>query len=210
MKILGALVLHTGTILFLTQALKASLIPVPTPSLIIAAVVLLKPPHSGLISVFDFWTRRIVLPSAFGMTMGSLPPFWLLRWKTNVVEEWSKNFPKPLRNYWKKLEIGVKLYPRLSTIIFRAAPFIPLSVASAAAGALGVPSGEFVLWTFIGALIRCFILAFAGFLTRDTVAVLILHIHRFNALTSVAVMVTLAAGVWIAAAKSSRSRHRGA
>ena len=50
-----------------------------------------------------------------------------------------------------------------TTLFFmRALPIMPLSLISIAAGALRLPRRAYLLWTFLGSLPRCYLLAFLG------------------------------------------------
>ena len=179
--LLSLLVRHTEATLFVSQALKSGIIPVPAPSLIMVASALLKPPLAGPVRTLGFLSQRIALPAAAGMTAGSILPFWFARRAGEDIFDWSKGLRRFKKRYLDKFGHRLEARPAPYILLLRAVPIVPMTLASLAMGVFQVSLVEFTIWTFIGTFVRSLALALAGLLTMDTFDILIRRVHRKSA-----------------------------
>ncbi|HPD61762.1 MAG TPA: VTT domain-containing protein, partial [Thermodesulfobacteriota bacterium] len=79
-----------------------------------------------------------------------------------------------------------------------ALPIVPLSLISAAAGAIRIPLMDFTIWTFLGAIPRCLILSYLGYLTRDSYEGLAGQINAIESIVSLSIVIGVSAViVWL-------------
>jgi len=206
--LLSLLVRHTSATLFTSQALKASLIPVPAPSLIMVASALMRPPLAGSARTLAFLVRKIALPAAAGMTAGSVLPFWLARRAGDEVFQRTRRLRRFKKRYLDKFGHRLVARPALYILLLRAVPVIPMTLGSLAVGVFQVSLAEFTLWTFVGAFARAMALAVMGLLTLDTFDILMRRVHRISALNLFALVATLALVCIIPVLLGSRARKR--
>ena len=120
-------------------------IVVPIPSAAIAVAGLLSDPYDIFFMV--------VVPSAFGSTMGSLALFLTGKFA-------GRKIPDNIREnrFYKIVEKAGK--DEVSIVLLRSMPFVPFSVVSAVAGASDMKAESYLPATFLGAVVRNSILAF--------------------------------------------------
>jgi len=206
--LLSLLVRHTGATLFASQALKAGLIPVPAPSLIMVASALMRPPVAGSAQTLAFLIRKIALPAAAGMTAGSVLPFWLARRAGDDVFQRTRSLRRFKKRYLDKFGHRLEARPARYILLLRAVPVIPMTLGSLAMGVFQVSLAEFAAWTFVGALARSLALAVMGLLTLDTFDILMRRVHRISALNLFALAATLALACFVPLFLRRRARKR--
>jgi membrane protein DedA with SNARE-associated domain len=100
-------------------------------------------------------------------------------------------FQKFLGFQWSDVEsIGAHFSRRgeeISLFLLRAAPIVPLSLISVAGGVLEIPVGLFVVWSVLGTIVRCYLLAFLGWQMGGKALELARGVDRFESLISVVI-----------------------
>ncbi len=149
--------------LFFASVIEEIIAPIPSTLVVFTGSLLLTKGLQGwdAISVIVF---HIMLPASLGMTLGSLFPYYLARIGEKVAID---KFGKYLGINWKTIE-KVQAWTKKSHsdefLIFasRAIPGMPSLAVSLIAGLARIPVREFLLFSFLGALPRTFILGLAG------------------------------------------------
>jgi len=76
------------------------------------------------------------------------------------------------------------------TLFFmRAIPIVPLSLVSIVSGVIKAPFGVFLLWSFLGSIPRCFILALLGWQVGSSASALAHGFERYESIISVGIVV---------------------
>lgn len=169
--------------------IESVIVPIPSPLIIMGAGVILIEPGLTAGQAFLPILTRIVLPGAFASTIGAYFAFLIAYWGGKPMIDRFKVF---LGFDWDTvMGMEKKLVGRVSLMIFifRALPIVPLSLISGAAGVLRIPMWQFTLWTFLGSIPRCFILAYLGYFTRDTYEGLAHKLNSVESLVSGAIVV---------------------
>jgi uncharacterized membrane protein YdjX (TVP38/TMEM64 family) len=79
--------------------------------------------------------------------------------------------------------------------LLRAAPIVPLSLISVAAGVLKIPVGLFVVWSVLGTIVRCYLLAILGWQMGGKALEVARGVNRFESLISVVIALGVVAGI---------------
>lgn len=145
--------------------LESIIAPIPSPLVIMAAGFILLPASAGFLEILPALVFQIMIPGAVASTIGAYIGYGIgyyggkplinkFKWMLGVSFE-------ELDEGVSKLEKGKEEW-----IIFsmRALPVIPLSVFSAVTGVLRTNIKKFTIYTFLGALVRVFILGILGWL----------------------------------------------
>lgn len=155
------------------------LAPIPSPIIIMAAGFIMLPAGVSIFEILLPLIFLITLPGAIASTVGSFigygigyfggkPVIQKMQWLLGVS--------------WKELNEGIKYFQKGiadETLVFfaRAIPIIPLSVFSAVAGVMRMKVANFTLFTFLGALVRVFVLGLLGWLLGSAYEVLAAQIN---------------------------------
>ncbi len=199
MKTHGALTVFIGVII------ESIIVPIPSPLIIMGAGALLIEPGLSLGGAFAPIVTKIVLPGALASTLGAYFAFGIAYVGGKPIIDRMSRF---LGFGWGDVELmEVRLKGKFGPMIFflRAAPIVPLSVISAAAGVLRLPIGGFTFWTLMGSIVRCLLLGYLGYLTRDTYETLAGNLNRIESLVSAGLVVAAFALIfWLRARLKSR------
>jgi membrane protein DedA with SNARE-associated domain len=183
---------------FLGVIIESIIVPIPSPLIIMGAGALIITPGLAWNDIFVPIMMKIVLPGAAASTLGSFFMYGIAYWGGKPMIERLRKF---LGFGWiDVLRMEKRLMGRVGLMIFllRAIPIVPLSLISAGAGVLRLPVGKFILWTFAGSVPRCLILAYLGYLTRNTYEGLAEQINSMESLLSAGLILSVAAVVvWI-------------
>jgi membrane protein DedA with SNARE-associated domain len=203
--ILEGLRSHGGTAVFMGVIIESIIVPIPSPLIIMGAGAALIPPDLPALGVFWAIIFRIVLPGATASVLGSFFAYGIAYAGGKPAID---RFHRFLGFTWEDLmAIERHMAGRVPLMIFllRAAPIVPLSLISAVGGVVRLPVWQFGLWTFLGALPRCLLLAYLGFLLRDTYQGLAGRLNHIESLASgVIVAGTVALILWARAAMRRR------
>ncbi len=196
---------HGPATVFIGVIIESIIVPIPSPLIIMGAGAILIEPGLGAAAAFPPIAAKIILPGAVASTLGAFFAYGIAYWGGKPVID---RFQAFLGFGWDDVMVMEKrIEGRTALMIFllRAAPIVPLSLISAAAGLLRLPAGGFTLWTFLGSLPRCLMLAYLGYFTRDAYEGLAGRINKAETLVSGLIVVgTVALILWL------RSRMRRA
>jgi membrane protein DedA with SNARE-associated domain len=180
---------HGATTVVVGVLIESIIVPIPSPLIIMGAGSILIEPTLSAGAAFMPILTKIVLPGAFASTVGAYFTYLVAYWGGKPAVERYSRF---LGFDWKMvLAMEEKLKGRVALMIFllRALPIVPLSLISGAVGVLRLSAVQFGLWTFLGSLPRCLILAYLGFMTRGAYEMLAGHINKIESLVSVSILV---------------------
>lgn len=187
--ILSFMQAHGQATVFIGVIIESIIVPIPSPLIIMSAGALLIdvgcPAHLTLIQIVS----KIVIPGSIASTLGAYFAFAIAFWGGKLTID---RFHRFLGFSWEDvLWMEKKLEGRVNMMIFllRALPIVPLSLISAAAGVLRLPVFPFTIWTFAGALPRCLVLGYLGFLTRNSYRGLAGQINALETIISIVIIV---------------------
>lgn len=197
---------HGPVVVFWGVIIESIIVPIPSPLIIMGAGALLIEPGLSKGAAFLPIMTRIVLPGAVASTLGAYFAYGITYYGGKPVID---RFGRLLGFDWDDiLSMEKRLEGRVAAMIFllRAAPIVPLSLISAAAGVLRLPVWRFTLWTFLGSLPRCLLLGYLGYLTRDTYEGLAKSINRLESLVSAGIVLGVVAVVlWLRSRMARRA-----
>lgn len=203
-QIMEAMQAHGPVVVFWGVIIESIIVPIPSPLIIMGAGALLIEPGLSKGAAFLPIATRIVLPGAVASTLGAFFAYGIAYWGGKPMID---RFGRFLGFDWDDI-LGMegRLKGRVPLMVFllRAAPIVPLSLISAAAGVLRLPVWQFSLWTFLGSLPRCLLLGYLGYLTRDTYEGLAKSINRAESLVSAAIVLGAVALVLLLRARMAR------
>lgn len=191
---------HGAAMVFTGVIIESVIVPIPSPLIIMGAGVLVVDPTLPSGALFIDILLKIVLPGSIASTIGAFLGYGIGFWGGKPFID---RFGKYIGFGWDDVLRGESLIrPRQALMIFalRALPIMPLSLISAVAGVLRMPVGPFTLWTFLGSIPRCLILAYLGYFTRDSYRNLAGQINMAESMTSAAIVGVVLAGIlWLRA-----------
>jgi len=163
-KIFASIKTHGALSVFLGGVIEEIIVPIPSPLICMGAGYLLIEPNLSLGAAIFKIVSVISIPFAIGATLGSLLAYGVAFLGGKALID---RFGKFLDFSWKTIEIVEKRFTKgkkdeFLIFISRAIPVIPVSVISATCGFLRISPKEFLLFTFLGIILRSFILAFLG------------------------------------------------
>lgn len=203
--IMALLKTHGAAAVFVGVIVESVIVPIPSPLIIMGAGAILIDPGLGLGAALPHILAKIVLPGAVASTLGAYIAYGIAYWGGKPVIDRFSGF---LGFTWDEiLGMEKRLEGRVGAMLFllRAAPIVPLSLISAAAGVLRLPVAAFTVWTFLGSLPRCLLLGVLGYMTRDTYEGIAKNLNKAESLVSAAIVVgSFAVILWL------RSRMRKA
>jgi membrane protein DedA with SNARE-associated domain len=194
--ILEALRTNGGWSVFVGVLIEQIIVPIPSPAIIMGAGFILIPSDSSWAVAFLKATVEIVLPGVAASALGALGTYYVGRYGGKVFVDRFQNF---LGFQWTDVEsIGAHFTRRgeeISLFLLRAAPIVPLSLISVASGVLELPLRLFMLWSVLGTIVRCYLLAFLGWQMGGKALELARGVDRFESLISVVMAVGVVAGI---------------
>ena len=195
---------------FLGVIIESVIIPIPSPLIMMGAGFILLSPDLGITAAI-IQLLLIAVVGAFASTLGAYigygigyyggrPAIQKYKWLFGVsVEE--------LDVMQAKFEARPGAIPGI-IFALRAIPIVPLSVMSFIFGVLRIRVEKFTIWTFLGALPRCFSLAALGWIVGRTYAGLAEAIDFFETITLVAIVVIIVAYIVYKKKFSDRLLHK--
>lgn len=154
--------------LFLACIIEEVIAPIPSAGVVLFAGVLLVPADATMLEAARFTALYVMLPASIGITLGSLFPYYVAR----IGEEVAVNkCGKLLGVDWslvKKAEVYFKSHRSDEVLLFlvRCVPIIPSVIIGVFCGLVHMPVLRFVTFTFLGTLVRTFILGLVGWSAR--------------------------------------------
>lgn len=147
---------HGAFAMFLLGIVEELAFFIPSTFVFLGAGFLLVPPDASFAAAFAITFVKIGLTSALGVTLGSLIvyPIVYIGGKP-AVERWGKYIGLS----WKSIAEAERRWTagrmdEVALFFFRAIPIFPISVVSAVCGLIRLPWQEFLIYTFLGTVVR--------------------------------------------------------
>jgi membrane protein DedA with SNARE-associated domain len=205
-RIIEAIQTHGALAVFVGVIIESIIIPIPSPLIIMGAGALLIPIGEPASKTFLDIVRLIVIPGSVAETIGAFFGWGIgfIGGKPAIVR-----FQKFIGLTWPEVErFQKKLVTTrgwLLMVLLRTIPIVPLSLISVAAGVMRWPAPSFALWTWLGAIPRCLILGYLGWLTRDAYHALAHRVDKLESLSSaVIVLGTVGIILWLRSRMAKR------
>ena len=168
-------------------------VPLPSPLVSMAGGAFLVEGDSVILSLL----RKVVFPFAVGATLGSYFVYLIAFWGGRFLIEKMKGY---LGFGWTVVEKTRNKFIRgpgdeLAIFLLRAIPVCPVSVVSGVCGAVRINWKEFTLFTFLGLVVRSFILGFLGWQAGETYQSLAEGLDRIEDLVFVLIFLVLFGGL---------------
>lgn len=160
---------HGAVSVFIGVIIESVIVPIPSPLIIMGAGAILIDPALSLTQSLPPILLLIVLPGSIASTVGAYIAYGIAYWGGKPLIDYLQRF---LGFNWDDIAAMEKrlIGKRMGLLIcaLRALPIVPLSLISAAAGAVRMPVYPFSFWTFLGSIPRCFFLGYLGWFAHDT------------------------------------------
>ncbi|MFH1162272.1 MAG: VTT domain-containing protein [Candidatus Jorgensenbacteria bacterium] len=149
---------------FLLSFIEEIIAPVPSSVVLMAAGFFLLPALGAMKEVFLDGFLRIVLPASLGLTLGALLIYSLAYlWGEPLIKSWGKWFGVSWGAVEKWRTRFIKGYgDELLVFGLRAFPIVPNILISAVCGVVRYPTKSFIALTFLGSLVRAFLMSMVG------------------------------------------------
>lgn len=169
---------------FFLSLIEEIVAPIPSSLVLMAAGFFLIPHGLSFGAAVPLALLEVVLPASMGLTLGALFIYSVayLGGKPLIVR-WGKLFGVT----WEKLERAEARFTAGradEALIFalRAVPVTPNFLVSAVCGLVRYPMKEFILLTFLGSVVRAFLMSFIGWSVGSAY---VLYAERISVLTNV-------------------------
>lgn len=154
---------YGGLGVFLASTVEEMVAPIPSTIVVFTAGLILTHGLHGQ-AVAMTLLLKVILPASAGMSLGSLFPYYIARAGEKMAIE---RFGKLIGVDWSMIEKMKAWSAKTSSdelIIFgtRAMPGVPTLAVSILAGLAQIPVVEYLLYSFLGCVIRTSILSVAG------------------------------------------------
>lgn len=138
--------------------------PIPSAAVILFGGFLLIPQDATFWEAALQVTYKVMLPASVGMAVGSLFPYYIARIGEKVAVD---KFGRLLQVDWAMVEKAQKYFEEkksdeLVLFIVRAVPLVPSVVIAVFCGLIRMNVWTFLLFSFLGSIIRTFILGMVG------------------------------------------------
>ena len=154
---------HGQLSVFIGVIIEQIIVPIPSPMIVMGAGALLIPPELSLLHAFVQILWVIVVPGTIASTLGSYIGYLISYYGGKALVLRFQHFLGVDWNQIEKLEKHLRgKKEALSLFLTRAIPVFPISLVSIFAGLLRIPIRPFTVFTFLGSIFRCFLLAFFG------------------------------------------------
>lgn len=187
---------HGQLSVFVGVMIEQIIVPIPSPLIIMGAGAILIPSGLSIPQAFLQILWLIVLPGTIASTLGSYIGYLISFYggKALVIR-----FQRFLDVDWKEIENLEKRFQgkteALTIFLSRAIPVFPISLVSIFAGLLRVPIRPFTVFTFLGAIFRCFFLAFVGWWIGATYERVATQLDSAETIVSVAMLIAMVAAL---------------
>ena len=195
---LTSLIVSMGALgVFLGVIIEEVIAPIPSAVVIMGAAFLMIPAELGWLEALWMIFWKIAIPASAGMVVGSSLIYGIGYWGGKpAITKWGKWFG--IR--WSDIE---KAESRLSTkhadvlglFFFRTIPIIPGVVLSAFYGVIRVPWKIYAFVTFVGSIIRAFVLGVIAWKAQGAYTVIAEKFNKLEDLVIVAVVAIALAGI---------------
>lgn len=200
---------------FLASIIEEIIVPIPSTVIQTGAGFLFLSGHAVSLQSISILLFKIVLPTAFGTTIGSLLLYGLAYWGgMPFITRYGKYFFVSEAKI-QKAHDAVLAHKSLlwGFCILRFIPILPNSLITAGAGFLRLPFWSYVGTTFVGIFVRALYLGIAGWITGEayqsvdtnhTITGMLISLFVGLAIVTVAVTLIVRAYVKKSSKKSSR------
>ncbi|HOW27433.1 MAG TPA: VTT domain-containing protein [Elusimicrobiota bacterium] len=165
--------------------IESIIVPIPSPAIIMGAGMILVPlqePWGSALKII-FW--QIVLPGSIASTIGAYLCYGIAYWGGKPLIEKVQRF---FGCTWDDIAGMGARFSRSGaapTLFFmRMIPIVPLSLVSLAAGVIRLDWKVFTIWTFLGSVPRCLILAILGWQLGNSALKLAFQVDRLESIIS--------------------------
>ena len=185
---------HGQLAVFIGVMIEQIIVPIPSPMIIMGAGAILILSTLSVPEAFLQILWIIVLPGSIASTLGSYIGYTISYYggKALVIR-----FQRFLGVDWDEIANLEKRFQgkRESLMIFltRAIPVFPISLVSIFAGLLRVPIKPFTIFTFLGSIFRCLLLAFVGWWIGATYEKVATHLDSLETVVSILLMIGMIA-----------------
>ncbi len=162
---------HGQWSVFVGVLIESIIIPIPSPLIIMGAGALLISPEASWPQALFQILQRIVLPGSIASTLGAFIGYGIGFWGGKpLVKRWQGYLGFGWDQVMTMEQRLKRHHPGRVLFLLRALPVVPLSLISIAAGFLRWPAHSFAGWTWLGSLVRCLLLGYLGWATREAYA----------------------------------------
>ncbi|TAL48884.1 hypothetical protein EPN83_02915 [Patescibacteria group bacterium] len=194
---------------FLASFIEEVIAPIPSAFVLLASGFLFLAGLKGFV-LFQTLVFKIALAAAAGLTLGSLVIYGLSYFLGKpFIERWGKW----LDVSWDAIQKTEERFAKgpgdeLFLFFSRSIPIIPSVVITAFSGLIRIPLRTYILWSFLGTIVRASILAFLGYKVGGFYETYIATINRFE---NVIILISLLAAIVFLAVRQwgRRKRVRG-
>ena len=183
---------HGQLAVFIGVLIEQIIVPIPSPLIIMGAGAILILPELSIPNAFLQILWIIVLPGTLASTLGSFIGYTISYYGGKALVVRLQRF---LGVNWDEIEnLGKRFQGRkeaLSIFLSRAIPVFPISLVSVFAGLLRIPIKPFTLYTFLGSIFRCFILAFVGWWIGSTYEKVATRLDSAETIVSIFMLVAM-------------------
>lgn len=196
---------------FMASIIEEVVAPIPSAGVVLLAGVLLVPPDATLLEASRHVVFAVMLPASLGITLGSLFPYYVARIGEEVAVnkcgkllgvDWS--LVKKAEQYFQKHHS-----PELLLFFVRCVPIIPSVIIGVFSGLVHMPVLRFVIFTFLGTLVRTFMLGLLGWSVRAAYVTYAEKINRAEDVVLVLIVAAMAVGfLWWRRASAAQRKHQ--
>jgi membrane protein DedA with SNARE-associated domain len=187
---------HGAWSVFLGVLIEQIIVPIPSPAIIMGAGFILVPSSEPLLSAFGQLTLKVVLPGTLASTLGAWGGYYAGRFGGRLFVE---RFERYLGFGWDDVErMGKRVGERgvaASMFFLRALPIVPLSLVSIVSGVLTAPLSTYLLWSFLGAIPRCYILGWLGWQLGASATAWAGGVNRFESVISLVIIAAVVGAI---------------
>ncbi len=176
-------------------ALESIIIPIPSPVVVMAAGAVLIEPGISLFAAIPTLIFIITIPAVITALLGSYIPYGVAYWGGKPLIEKSEKYVGLSWNDVEKVQEKVFRGTRdeVSVFFFRALPIMPLSIVSAAAGAIKMDFKRYSLATLLGMIPRVIILALLGWKLGEFYMGLAMRFENLESVISITIILGILA-----------------
>jgi membrane protein DedA with SNARE-associated domain len=183
---------HGQLAVFIGVMIEQIIVPIPSPMIIMGAGAILILPELSIPSAILKILWIIVIPGTLASTLGSFIGYTISYYGGKALVVRLQRF---LGVDWDEIEnLGKRFQGRkeaLSIFLSRAIPVFPISLVSVFAGLLRIPIKPFTLYTFLGSIFRCFILAFVGWWIGSTYEKVATRLDSAESIVSIFMLIAM-------------------
>ncbi|MFA5333781.1 MAG: VTT domain-containing protein [Candidatus Nanoarchaeia archaeon] len=193
------LIRSTGSLgVFIGVLIESVLAPIPSPLIIMTAGFIMLPANAGILEILVPLIFTITLPGAIASTFGSYIGYGIGYYGGKPL---IRRFEWLLGVSWEELDKAAKYFQKgikdeIIIFLARAVPIMPLSVFSALSGVLRFEIKKFTLFTFLGTLVRVFVLGIIGWLMGSAYSQMAENIDSLEIIGYCIIALMVAVGIY--------------